>query len=81
MKPIFQEGDVVNFYGIKSIITDVKQINDTTFEYTINNTYKTIQETDWEADDWDDYIIDKPYHTSYHTSYEQLKQKYLQTQK
>ena len=62
MKPIFKIGDKVTFYSTKGIITDVKQINETTFEYTINNKYKTIQETDWDTHDWENYIKDKPYH-------------------
>lgn len=62
MKPIFKIGDNVTFYSTKGIITDVKRINETTFEYTINNEYKTIQETDWDEHDWNDYITDKPYH-------------------
>ena len=65
MKPIFKIGDKVTFYSTKGIISDVKQINETTFEYTINNEYKTIQETDWDEHDWNDYITDKPYHKSY----------------
>ena len=62
MKPIFKIGDKVTFYGIKGTITAIKQIDETTFEYTINNEYKTIQETDWDSRDWDNYIKDKPYH-------------------
>jgi hypothetical protein len=62
MKPIFKIGDKVTFYGIKGTITAIKQIDETTFEYTINNEYKTIQETDWDSRDWDIYIKDKPYH-------------------
>ena len=62
MKPIFKIGDKVTFYSIKGTITAIKQIDETTFEYTINNEYKTIQETDWDERDWDNYIKDKSYH-------------------
>lgn len=79
MEPIFKIGDKVTFYSTKGIITDVKRINETTFEYTINNEYKTIQETDWDEHDWNDYIQDKAYHKPYniypHAS-EEIRQKY-----
>lgn len=41
MEAIFKIGDKVNFYELEGTITDVKQLNETTFEYTINNRYKT----------------------------------------
>jgi hypothetical protein len=65
MEAIFKIGDKVNFYDLEGTITDVKQLNETTFEYTINNRYKTIQESDWGLWDWEDYIEDKPYHPRY----------------
>lgn len=65
MEAIFKIGDKVNFYDLEGTITDVKQLNETTFEYTINNRYKTIQESDWGLWDWDEYIKDKPYHPRY----------------
>ena len=77
----FKIGDKVTFYSTKGIITDVKQIDETTFEYTINNEYKTIQETNWDEHDWENYIQDKAYHKPYniypHAS-EEIRQKYSQ---
>jgi hypothetical protein len=62
MEPIFKIGDKVTFYSTKGTITGIKQIDETTFEYTINNVYKTIQETDWDDRDWEIYIQDIAYH-------------------
>lgn len=61
-KALFKIGDYVNFYGIKCKVTDVQKIDENTFEYTLDNKYKTIQESDWSIDRWEYYIQSKPYH-------------------
>ena len=59
---ILKIGDVVTFYDKKCTVTKVKKINENTFEYTLDDKYTTIQESDWSIDRWDNYTRYTPYH-------------------